>query len=666
MDKFKSRFPFYNDDSDYTTNAPSYYDDLARKQKLLKLLSEKIWEYDEELAKRFSEWDKNLEKFDEEVIRLLIGWLEDGVLTQIINEEIFSLKVDKTDVNEIYVLAPKPNGVDDTENLQELFNKGYRNILFREGTYRVSIPNDQSRQALYWFTDEKNIQLIGRNTLIVDINNYTTPRMNNIFGFTRCENVTIKGITYRGQVVDDKENLLHVEGKTFAYFEDKSKNITIDLDIENARYGVRSGDYLEPSYGYCENFDLTIRSKNVGYPVALYLSEKVKAHVIADGFHRAVYLAGVFDANINAFVKNSYGATINVLLTNSITVMSDNQVSQVARGCKRIRLDVKDMGSKNYSPFTALTGIGLQWVARGTEFSDIKTHFHVRSSDNMASSVGGFHLDSAVASTPYTFEDYISFKNITISGIIDRSNQTQSSNQAGEIYIRGYDTTDNALEHAPVFENIRIEDVVIKKGRTQSRGLYIDVPKLTDILIINNLQAKDIDVFVSATDGEIIFKNSEVRNIAFTHVSNKLTIQNIKFVDVQMERVQKVVTSSISASLFSFSHQIRKINIPLDGSATYTIPNVFQSTGLVKGINGVFSSSPNTGSWKLGTVEEPDKFGTSPLSDSGYNRFSPYHYKQDSYPFYTNKPLVITFETTTPPLSGSIKLFIHEEEYMTK
>ena len=31
---FNSRIPRYNDDSDYTTNAPSYYDDLARKQKL--------------------------------------------------------------------------------------------------------------------------------------------------------------------------------------------------------------------------------------------------------------------------------------------------------------------------------------------------------------------------------------------------------------------------------------------------------------------------------------------------------------------------------------------------------------------------------------------------------------------------------------------------------
>ena len=108
---FNSRIPRYNDDSDYTTNAPSYYDDLARKNKLLKTLSYRIWEYqevinkqfnewDEEIRQRFLEWDKNLEEFDDEVLRLLKEWLEDGTLDHIINETIFSWKADKTYVDE--------------------------------------------------------------------------------------------------------------------------------------------------------------------------------------------------------------------------------------------------------------------------------------------------------------------------------------------------------------------------------------------------------------------------------------------------------------------------------------------------------------------------------------------------------------------------------------
>lgn len=97
-EKFRSRQPYYPDSSDYNTNAPSYYDDLARKNKLIELLSKRIWEYDEELAKRFDAWDKNLEEFDDEVLRLLQEWMDDGTFDHIINEEIFSWKADKSDL----------------------------------------------------------------------------------------------------------------------------------------------------------------------------------------------------------------------------------------------------------------------------------------------------------------------------------------------------------------------------------------------------------------------------------------------------------------------------------------------------------------------------------------------------------------------------------------
>ena len=86
---YNSRKPYYNDSSDYTTNAPSYYDDLARKNKLIKHLALRIWDYDEELAKRFAEWDKKLEEFDDEVLKLLEKWMEDGTFDELINVRLF-------------------------------------------------------------------------------------------------------------------------------------------------------------------------------------------------------------------------------------------------------------------------------------------------------------------------------------------------------------------------------------------------------------------------------------------------------------------------------------------------------------------------------------------------------------------------------------------------
>lgn len=72
-DKFRSRKPYYPDSSDYNTNAPSYYDDLARKQKLIKELAHKIWEYDQILAAKLKEVEETLQQYSD----ILDGKIED-------------------------------------------------------------------------------------------------------------------------------------------------------------------------------------------------------------------------------------------------------------------------------------------------------------------------------------------------------------------------------------------------------------------------------------------------------------------------------------------------------------------------------------------------------------------------------------------------------------
>lgn len=92
--------PYYDFDTDYTTNSPSYYDYLAKLKPLIQILAERIYDYDRELAKRFEEWDELIKKFPENVEKLLIEWLEDGTLEKIINENIFgdlNRKIDNLD-----------------------------------------------------------------------------------------------------------------------------------------------------------------------------------------------------------------------------------------------------------------------------------------------------------------------------------------------------------------------------------------------------------------------------------------------------------------------------------------------------------------------------------------------------------------------------------------
>lgn len=88
----RRRTPFYDDNADYNTNSKSYYDDLARKSKIIELLAHRIWEYDEELRKRFAEWDKLMAEFPEIAEQLFREWLRDGTIEKIIREELEDFK----------------------------------------------------------------------------------------------------------------------------------------------------------------------------------------------------------------------------------------------------------------------------------------------------------------------------------------------------------------------------------------------------------------------------------------------------------------------------------------------------------------------------------------------------------------------------------------------
>lgn len=109
MKRFNMK-PFYNDDADYTTNAPTYYDSLGRLNKLIKLLAKRVWEYDKVLFESLEEVERVLaevinkigEGFNEEIYELLIKWVEDGTLDHIINVTLMNKKADITYVDELH------------------------------------------------------------------------------------------------------------------------------------------------------------------------------------------------------------------------------------------------------------------------------------------------------------------------------------------------------------------------------------------------------------------------------------------------------------------------------------------------------------------------------------------------------------------------------------
>ena len=102
------RYPRYPDDADYQTNAPSYYEDLARKHELIKKLSNKIWEYDQILYEKLKEVESTLQEyadildgkvndFDRIILEKTEKWLAENmedILTQAVQLVWFGLTDD--------------------------------------------------------------------------------------------------------------------------------------------------------------------------------------------------------------------------------------------------------------------------------------------------------------------------------------------------------------------------------------------------------------------------------------------------------------------------------------------------------------------------------------------------------------------------------------------
>lgn len=95
-------------DQDYTTNAPSYYDELARKKGLIKALAERVWSYDKILYKKLKEvedtlqeysdiLDGKIEDFDNIILTKTKAWIDENmedILTQAVQLVWFGLTDD--------------------------------------------------------------------------------------------------------------------------------------------------------------------------------------------------------------------------------------------------------------------------------------------------------------------------------------------------------------------------------------------------------------------------------------------------------------------------------------------------------------------------------------------------------------------------------------------
>ena len=254
------RYPRYPDDADYQTNAPSYYEDLARLQKFFKMLSKRIWEYDKEIAEYFRRWEENLATINEDVIRMMIQWLEDGTLDHIINETIFSWKLDKKDFNDF---MDKYGDQDlmgtETRSLMESLTENHLNAL-DFGVKGDGVTDDtQAIQEFITYCEDHN------KTAFFPSNVYYVPgtvKTRNQPSYHYTPGLTIKGAgkttIFKGkgaEPVNYQSNL--DEQAMFNIF--SNNNIITDIAFENVKAPLYFGKDKRTDQGSHSSFNVIER-----------------------------------------------------------------------------------------------------------------------------------------------------------------------------------------------------------------------------------------------------------------------------------------------------------------------------------------------------------------------------------------------------------------------
>ena len=393
---------------------------------------------------------------------------------------------------------------DSTSALAALFATATDGSVFvgvEGATYKVAMVEGA---ALATFTGLKNVTVDMSRSKIANPTSYTTDALTSVFVGDATDGLTVKVGEYEGYVLPAPGTHLGYLGATLLRVINGATRTTLHADAHNLRYGLQSGQYNDGSKGECAGFDVRMTGTMIGYPVALYNADDVRLDLDVDGVHRLTYLAGVHGVRGTGRFRDQYIAPIVHFMTDALVSGSDAAAeidpvgdATVSRGCADIDFTIIDKGSTVFDPASVLAGIALSRVDP-CEFRDIRTRVHVVGSDTLSTRMGGFRITSVGmphARYPFAWESHVVFDNIVVSGTIDHSAQTLTSNATGEVYIGTEDGT-NTAHHATV-RNLVFEDLVILRSPASTRDVFLLTPGLTGSATFNRVNATGSQLLLS-------------------------------------------------------------------------------------------------------------------------------------------------------------------------
>jgi hypothetical protein len=540
-------------------------------------------------------------------------------------------------------------------------------VFYPRGVYRI---NWTESTALVTYTSIDRIRIIGDGAKLYDTRTYSADSVSAVFQLTSCTNVEISGLDYEGQPIVNKSNPttgIGYRGATFVNLSTGCENVTVSASLKYLRYGVRAGDYTLFSTGYNRNTTCDLTTFECGYPVAFYLSTGVDLKIYAESSHRTAYLAGVHEGRIFAQFKNQYIAPSQVLITDA-TTNGQTYPTGTSRGCKNLDIVAQDMGSTIFTANSFCSAISMSRGDANTTFENINIDVSVVSTDTVASTLSAFAIYNSFTgvqpSYPNEWDQSFIFKNIRITGTLDRSAQTITENNgSGEIYIYAFTSGSNY----GTLSGVDISGFRYYPGSgSKPRGFYYVIPGLVGTSSIENCDFGTTTPFtlITNTTSLVSFKSTRLRG-SYSGTSDSPYNSTVSFIDCTIANnanqpltnktffntsvksaksavVTKIIeTGALSGASVTLTSAIPSGSVVVGISAIVTT-DITGATGFEIGVSGDTTRYGNKFVVAQGTVVDPitGSTATTPIN----------------YPTFTN--IVVTSKTSAFT-GGALRIAIH-------
>lgn len=430
--------------------------------------------------------------------------------------------------------ADPTGAIDSTTAFAKCSASGATRVFFPQGRYKVTLIVGH---GLFEFVDKVGIELVGAGAVFDNTaqTHAAQAAYTSVFSFERCKGLNVRGISYEGEELPSPSHSVDgvgYAGAIFVRLKDHCSNVNVKASLNNLRYGVVGGDYVDPTLGYNSNIHVELKTYKCGYPIALYLADNVTGSIDAKNSHRATYLAGVINTKLSIQVRNNYIAGILNLLTDAKTGTS------TSRGCENIELKIRDDGSTVYVENAYLAGIN---PSRGdpVEFNNIDVVVALKATSMVATTLGIFTVSSSYRSVQpsyiYNWYPHHKLKNITISGIVDKSAlTTEYGNLYGDVYIKSFD--DASIPATPSYATVAGLTFELQMPRSASyttahAGLVIRLgASLVGLCTFKNCNFYTHRMYLvgNSTTGKIVFDNCKLYSSNYLESYDASTVSFIK------------------------------------------------------------------------------------------------------------------------------------------